>query len=57
MADNPSPMVDITAPVTDVALKPILSARMPAKKEKKKVDPIAKEPTNARITELWFRFQ
>ena len=49
MADNPSPRVDITAPITDVALNPILSDRIPAKKEKKKVDPIAKEPTNAKF--------
>ena len=46
-ADRPNPRVAITAPLTDVALSPILSERMPAKNERKNVDPIAREPTNA----------
>ena len=46
---RPSPTVAIIAPVTEVVLSPILSERMPAKNERKNVDPMAKEPTNAKF--------
>ena len=46
----------MTAPVIEVALSPILSERMPAKKERKKVEPIAKEPTNAKIIRCFFHY-
>ena len=55
-ADRPNPRVAITAPLTDVALSPILSERMPAKNERKNVDPIAREPTNA-MDEIDARFE
>ena len=39
------------APRTAVALKPILSLRMPTRKERKKVVPIVREPTKEHLAD------
>ena len=39
------------APTTAVALKPILSLRMPTRKERKKVVPIVREPTKEHLAD------
>ena len=47
MADKPIPAVARVAPMNEVSLRPILSLRIPTKKDKKNVVPIVRDPIKA----------
>ena len=50
-AERPIPVVARQEPTTAVALSPILSLRMPTRKERKKVVPMVREPTREHLAD------
>ena len=49
MAERARPRVASSAPVMAVVLSPTLSVKTPARKERKKVEPIARDPTREHL--------